>query len=260
MLPLGGPASQQGRLAADHIMKRAVPYSGPTGTYACKVLHITAAIIGLSVEKLRKVGYYPQSVTVHVPDHTGYYPTSQQMTLRLAVRPASGRLLSAQIIGRSGIDGRIDVLSTALQAGMSVFDLEVLELSHAPQYGSAKDPVNVVGMVASNLLRGDLHIVPPRELDRHLQDWQIIDVRSPENFANGHVPSARNFPIDSLRENLAGIDKRRPVLVYSRVGYHGYLVYRTLVQLGYQVANLDGGLKLLVEGGFGIGLVPSGSD
>jgi rhodanese-related sulfurtransferase len=118
----------------------------------------------------------------------------------------------------------------------------------------------MIGMIASNLLRGDLHIVTPRELDGHLNDWQIIDVRSPEDFRKEHVPSALNVPIDTLRESLAGIDKKRPVVVYSRVGYHGYLAYRTLMQLGYQVVNLDGGLKLLIEGGSGIGLVSTSSD
>jgi len=260
VLPLGGRASQQGRLAADHIMKRAIPYTGHVGTYSCKVFRLTAAIIGTSVERLREMGYYPLSVTVHVPDHEAYYPSSQQMTLRVAFQPSGGRLLGAQIIGHSGVDQRADVLSTSLQAGMSVFDLELLQLLYAPQYGTGKDPVNMVGMVASNLLRGDLHLVSPRELDGHLQDWQIIDVRSPENFARGHIPSARNIPIDELRGSLDDIDKQCPVVVYSRVGYHGYLAYRTLVQSGYQVANLDGGLKLITEGGFGIGLVSSRSD
>ena len=260
MLPLGSRASQQGRLAADHIMKRGVPSSGHVGTYSCKVFRLTAAVIGFSVERLEEVGYHPKSVTVHVPDHEAYYPSSQQMTLRLAFQPSGGRLLGAQIIGRSGVDQRADVLSTALQAGMSVFDLERLQLLYAPQYGTGKDPVNVAGMVASNLLRGDLHMVSPRELDGHLQDWQIIDVRSPDLFAKGHVPSAQNIPIDELRGRLADIHKQCPVLVYSRVGYHGYLAYRTLVQLGYRAANLNGGLKLLVEGGFGIGLVSSGSE
>lgn len=260
MLPLGSRASQQGRLAANHIMKRGVPYSGHVGTYSCKVFRLTAAVIGFSVERLEEVGYHPKSVTVHVPDHEAYYPSSQQMTLRLAFQTSGGRLLGAQIIGRSGVEQRADVLSTALQAGMSVFDLELLQLLYAPQYGTGKDPVNVAGMVASNLLRGDLHMVSPRELVGHLQDWQILDVRSPDHFAKGHVPSARNIPIDEMRGRLAEIDKQCPVLVYSRVGYHGYLAYRNLVQLGYRAANLNGGLKLLVEGGFGIGLVSSGSE
>ena len=102
-------------------------------------------------------------------------------------------------------------------------------------------------MIASNLVRGDLYVISPRDLGDHLLDWQIVDVRSPENFATCHVPSAVNVPIDELRENLDKFDKQRPMVVYSRVGYHGYLAYRTLVQSGYQVANLDGGLKLLIE-------------
>lgn len=113
----------------------------------------------------------------------------------------------------------------------------------------------MVGMIASNLVRGDLHVVTPRELVDHLRDWQIIDVRSPESFATGHVPSAVNVPIDELRENLIKFDKQQPMVVYSRVGYHCYLAYRTLIQSGYQVAILNGGLKLLIEGGSDIRLV-----
>lgn len=248
ILPPGSTASYQGRLAADHILGRAAPYRGRIGVCSFKVLHQTAAIVGPSVELLREAGYFPRSVTVHVPDFPGYYPASQQMTLRLAFQADGGRILSAQIIGRLGVERRIDVLSTALQAGMSVFDLEALELSHMPQYGSSRDAVNVAGMVASNLLRGDLHLVSARELEDHLDEWQIIDVRPPESFAASHVPLARNIPIDNLREGLFGIDKRRFVVVYSRVGYHGYLAYRILKQSGYDVANLDGGLKLLMDG------------
>lgn len=260
MLPPGATASYQGRLAADHIMKRAVPYRGRVGVCSFKVFHLTAAIMGPSVEQLQELGYFPQSVTVHVPDFAGYYPVSQQMTLRLAFQPGNGRILGAQILGRLGVEGRIDVLSTALQAGMSVFDLEALELSRTPQYGSSRDLVNVGGMVASNLLRGDLHLVSGRDLEAHLHDWQIIDVRSPDSFAASHVSSARNIPLDNLRESLAFIDKQPFVVVYSRVGYHGYLAYRILKQFGYDVANLDGGLKLLIEGGSAAYLLSHGPD
>jgi len=251
VLPQGGRGSQQGRIAADHIMKRAVPHRGCFATYSCKVVHLTAAIAGLSVERLREIGHYPQFVTVHVPEHAGYYPASHQMTLRLAFQADSGRVLGAQIIGRSGVERRIDVLSTVLQSDMTVFDLEALQLSYAPEYGSAKDPVNIVGMVAGNLLRGDLHLVTAQQLYNYLAHPQIIDVRPREDFAKVHVKSAVNIPIDTLRDNLGCIDKQRKVIVYSRVGYHGYLAYRTLVQLGYNVSNLDGGLKLLIEGGSG---------
>ncbi|KAJ5152550.1 hypothetical protein N7492_009830 [Penicillium capsulatum] len=260
LAPLDGSANLQGHLAADHIMKRAIPYHGPTGVYSCKLPRLTAAIIGPSVEMLKRAGYYPLSVTAHTPDHPGYYPTSHQTTTRLAFQPSSGRLLSAQVLGRSGVERRIDVLSTALHARLSVFDLEMLELSYTTQYGSRRDPVNTVSMIASNLVRGDLHVATPHELGAHLHDWQIVDVRSPENFATCHVPTAVNVPIDTLRDNLAKFDKQHRIVVYSRVGYHGYLAYRTLIQSGYQVANLDGGLKLLIEGGYDIPLVSVSRD
>lgn len=247
---MSGASNRQGRLAADHIFTRATAYPGTAGTHVYHVFHLTAAITGLSVSELRQIGYDPQSVTIHQPDHAGYFPSAQQLTLRVAFERASGVLLGAQIIGHSGVDGRIDVLATAMQAGMTVFDLEHLELSYMPQYGSVRDPVNLAGSVGSNLLRGDLHIVHPQDLQGHLHEWPIIDVRSAEHFAQGHLPLARNIPIDTLRSRLAEIGKDRPVLVYSRVGYHGYLAYRNLVQSGYRAANLDGGLKLFTDGGY----------
>lgn len=259
-LPLNGPASQQARIAADHIMNRAIPHRGCSTTYSCKAFNLTAAITGISVERLREVGYYHQFVTVHVPDHAGYYPASHQITLRLAFQPDSGRILGAQIVGRSGVERRIDVLATAIDAGMTVFDLETIKLSHAPQYGSAKDPVNVVGMVASDLLRGDVHLVTAQQLENHIGTTQIIDVRSPEDFTKEHVASAVNIPIDTLRDNLRSIDKQQEIVVYSRVGYHGYLAYRILVQSGYTVYNLDGGIKLLIEGGLGSDLLSNESN
>lgn len=171
------------------------------------------------------------------------------MALRLVFQPVSGILLSAQILGRTGVDKQIDVFSVALQSGLTVFELENLELSYAPEYGSARDPVNVVGMVAGNLVRGDLHTVTASQLQNHLDVRQIIDVRSPESFAQGHIRSPVHIPIDALRHNLASIDKRRLVVVYSHVGYHGYLAYRIPIRLGYEIFNLDGGFKLFLEGG-----------
>ncbi|KAJ5166084.1 hypothetical protein N7492_006380 [Penicillium capsulatum] len=259
-LPLSVPASQQGRIAADHIMKRAVPYPGCFTTYCCKIRNLTAGISGVSVERLKEAGYYPKFVTVYVPDHTGYYPSSHQMMLRLAFQSDTGRIIGAQIIGRSGVESRVDVLSTAIQARMTVFDLETIKLSYAPQYGSAKHPINVVGMVASNLLRGDVRLTTARQLESHLGTSQIIDVRPPEDFSKQHVRLAVNIPIDTLRDSLGYIDKEREIIVYSRVGYHGYLAYRILVQLGYTVSNLDGGMKLMIEGGWGPALLSSESN
>jgi rhodanese-related sulfurtransferase len=189
-------------------------------------------------------------VTIHTPDREGYYPASGHLTLRIIFEAYTGRLLGAQAVGKFGVDKRIDVLSTALQAGMSVFDLGQLELSYAPQYGSARDPVNLAGCTASNVVTQDLCVLHPDELVGHTSRWQIIDVRSAKDFSNDHIPAADNIPIDMLRQNIATIKKDSPIIVYSRVGYHGYIAYRILKQLGYQVANLDGGWKLWQAGGY----------
>jgi rhodanese-related sulfurtransferase len=178
------------------------------------------------------------------------------MTLKVIFDPSTGRLLGAEAVGKSGIDKRIDVLSTALQAGMTVYDLEHLELAYAPPYGSAKDPVNMAGFVASNVLRGDVEIVHPEELnlDDGEVEMEIVDVRSKKEFDGGHLKGARNLPIDGLRESLEkgvlGNGKGKKVLVYCQIGYRGYLGYRILKQKGFEVKNLDGGYKSVLEGGF----------
>lgn len=248
-LALGGPANRQGRLAVDHILGVPTPYRGNVGTFVCKIFDLTAAVTGLSIKALRAAGYSPIWVTVHPPDHAGYYPGSQPMTLRVAFEPVTGYLLGAQIVGKKGVDKRIDILSTALQARMSIFDLEHLELAYAPPYGAAKDPVNMAGFVGADVLRRQVKIVHPDELSCLLSSWQMIDVRSPDEFEQGHLPNAVNIPIDKLRSNLSLINKTQSVLVYCWVGYRGYLAYRILTQLGYNVSNLDGGFKMALEGG-----------
>jgi NADPH-dependent 2,4-dienoyl-CoA reductase/sulfur reductase-like enzyme/rhodanese-related sulfurtransferase len=250
ILALGGPGSRQGRLVADHIYKRASVYSGDVDTTISRVFRLTAGITGMPIQKLRSIGYNPLWVTIHTPDHEGYYPASSHLTLRIIFEAYTGRLLGAQAVGKVGVDKRIDVLSTALQASMSVFDLEQLELSYAPQYGSSRDPVNLAGCTASNVVRRDLYVLHPDELVGHTSKWQIIDVRRAEDFSKDHVLDAENIPIDKLRQDIASIKKDSPVLVYSRVGYHGYIAYRILKQLGYEAANLDGGWKLWQSGGY----------
>jgi NADPH-dependent 2,4-dienoyl-CoA reductase/sulfur reductase-like enzyme/rhodanese-related sulfurtransferase len=250
---LAGPANRQGRLAADNIFGRAIPYRGNVGTSACKVFGLTIASTGLSVHTLQGMGKKPQWVTVHPPDHAGYYPGSHAITLKVIFDPVTGKLLGAQAVGMSGVDKRIDVLSTAIQAKMTIFDLEHLELAYAPPYGSAKDPVNMAGFVGSNLLRGDVEIVHPEELSMaQLEEsrTQIVDVRSKTEFARGHFKGAVNLPINELRGSLATLDKEKRVVVYCQVGYRGYLGYRILKQNGFEVTNLDGGFKSVVEGGF----------
>jgi NADPH-dependent 2,4-dienoyl-CoA reductase/sulfur reductase-like enzyme/rhodanese-related sulfurtransferase len=249
-LRLAGPANRQGRLAADHICGKSADYRGNVGTSVCKVFDLTVASTGLAVKALREMGRDPLWVTVHPPDHAGYYPGANKMTLKVIFENETGRLLGAQAIGASGIDKRIDILSTALQAQMTIFDLEHLELSYAPPYGSAKDPVNMAGFVGGNVLRGDVQIIHSEELQREMSGALVVDVRSPEEFHCGHVSGAVNLPIDTLRENVSTLEKGRRVIVYCQVGYRGYLAYRILKQKGFDVVNLDGGYKLLVNGGY----------
>ncbi|KAJ9419413.1 hypothetical protein QL093DRAFT_2363880 [Fusarium oxysporum] len=207
--------------------------------------------VGLSVEAFRRLGHDPLWVTVHPPDHAGYYPGSQIMTIKLVFQKETGRIWGAQIVGKAGVDKRIDVLATAMQFGGTVFDLEHLELAYAPPYGSAKDPVNMAGFVASNVLRGDCDIIHAEQLNQaKLGKLQIVDVRSPEEFANGHLSKAINLPVDSLRHHFGVLDKSLPTVVYCQVGYRGYLAYRILKQGGFDVANLDGGFKMVAEGGY----------
>jgi rhodanese-related sulfurtransferase len=196
------------------------------------------------------MGRAPLWVTVHPPDHAGYYPGAHAMTLKVVFERETGRLLGAQATGVSGVDKRIDVLSTAMQAGLTVFDLEHLELAYAPPYGSAKDPVNMAGFVGSNVLRGDVQIVHAEELNIQQGAAQIVDVRSPEEFSRGHMPFAVNLPINKLRDGITTLDRGRRVIVYCWVGYRGYLAYRILKQNGFDVVNLDGGYKTVVDGGY----------
>jgi NADPH-dependent 2,4-dienoyl-CoA reductase/sulfur reductase-like enzyme/rhodanese-related sulfurtransferase len=251
MLALAGPANRQGRMAADHICGNTVDYRGNVGTSVCQVFGLTLGFVGLSTQALRQLGHDPLSITVHPPDHAGYFPGSQNMTIKLAFRKKTGNIMGAQIIGKGGVDKRIDVLATAMQFGSTVFDLEHLELGYAPPYGSAKDAVNMAGFVASNVLRGDCKIVQAEQLTREkLDKLQVVDVRSPEEFARGHLHQAVNLPLNDLRHQLATLDSSRPTLVYCQVGYRGYLAYCILRQFGFDVVNLDGGFKTVIQGGY----------
>lgn len=251
VLALAGPANRQGRMAADHIFGRPVEYRGNVGTSVCQVFGLTIGSVGLSVDALRKMGRHPLWVTIHPPDHASYYPGAHPITLKAIFERETGRLWGAQAVGPAGVDKRIDVIATAMQAGMTIYDLEHLELAYAPPYGSAKDPVNMAGFVGSNVLRGDSQIIHAEDLTRDaLAKVQIIDVRSPKEFSRGHIPSAINIPVDDLRGQITALDRSRLIVVYCQVGYRGYLAFRILKQAGFDVVNLDGGFKTLSEGGF----------
>ncbi|KAK4443895.1 FAD/NAD-linked reductase, partial [Podospora aff. communis PSN243] len=250
VLALAGPANRQGRMAADHIFGKDVSYRGNVGAAVVKVFGLTVGVTGLSVEGLRRLGIDPLWVSAHPPDHAGYYPGAHPITLKVAFEKGTGKILGAQGVGTAGVDKRIDVLSTAIQADMTVFDLEHLELCYAPPYGSAKDPINMVGFIGSNVLRGDVDIVHGQDLTpADLNKMQVVDVRSPGEFSRGHLKFAKNIPVNDLRGDMAELDKSKKTVVYCQVGYRGYLADRILKQKGFDVVNLDGGYKSVADAG-----------
>lgn len=242
-VPLAGPANRQGRIAADNVFGRKSKYRGTQGTAILGCFGTTAAITGLSEKALQRLGRPYRKVYVHPAHHAGYYPGAEGMSLKLLFDPATGKLLGAQGVGGAGVDKRIDVLAVAVQAGMTVFDLEEMELCYAPQFGSAKDPVNMAGFVAGGLLRGDHPQTDWEEVAAMVDKPLLLDVRTPLEFANGHIPDAINIPVDDLRNRLAELPKNRPIVAYCQVGQRGYLATRILMQAGYDVTNLGGGYK-----------------
>lgn len=245
-VPLAGPANRQGRIAADHICGRKSTYRGTQGTAIVGVFGKTAAMTGHNEKQLQRAGRTYKKIYIHPNDHAGYYPGATQMTLKLLFNPDDGTIWGAQAVGTNGVDKRIDVIAMAIQAGMTVYDLEEVELCYAPQYGSAKDAINMAGFVASGVLRGDHPVV-------HLGDEQtisesneshLLDVRSEQEFARGHLPNAHNIPLEVLREKLPELPRDRPLVVYCQVGLRGYMATRLLQQNDFEVANLSGGYRL----------------
>ncbi|MFO0901254.1 MAG: FAD-dependent oxidoreductase [Pirellulales bacterium] len=244
-VPLAGPANRQGRIAADNVFGRDSRYRGTQGTAIVGLFGRTAAMTGASEKALRRAGRPFRMVYVHPAHHAGYYPGGEGMTLKLLFAPDDGRILGAQAVGGAGVDKRIDVLAVAIQAGMTVYDLEEMELAYAPQFGSAKDPVNMAGFVAAGLLRGDHPQIDLAELLATPADQRplLLDVRTPAEFAAGSVPGAINVPVDELRARLTELPADRPIVAYCQVGQRGYLATRILLQAGRDVRNLSGGYR-----------------
>lgn len=244
-VPLAGPANRQGRIAADHIFGRSSTFRGTQGTAIVGLFDQTAAMTGASEKVLQRAAVPYRAIYVHPAHHAGYYPGAQPMTLKVLFDPESGQLLGAQGIGGAGVDKRIDVLAVAIQARMTVYDLEEMELSYAPQYGSAKDPVNMAGFVAAGLLRGDQPQIGVAELMSTPSEQQpfLLDVRSEAEFAGGHIPGATNISVDELRSRLDELPTDQKIVAYCKVGQRGYLATRILKQSGFDVVNLSGGYK-----------------
>lgn len=244
-VPLAGPANRQGRIAADNIFGRASRYRGTQGTAIVRVFDKTAAMTGASEKSLKRAGHSYRKVYIHPTNHAGYYPGAQAMTLKLLFDPETGKVLGAQAVGGEGVDKRIDVLAVAIQAGMNVFDLEEMELAYSPQYGSAKDPINMAGFVAAGLMRGD-H--PQVDVDVVVaapagNSPYLVDVRTTHEFSQGHIPGAVNVSVDQLRNRLDELPRDCPIAVYCQVGQRGYLATRILRQAGFDASNVSGGYR-----------------
>lgn len=242
-VPLAGPANRQGRIAADNVFGRSMKYRGTQGTAILGFFDRTAAITGASEKSLRRTGRPYRKIYVHPTHHAGYYPGAEAMTLKLLFEATTGRVLGAQGVGGAGVDKRIDVLAAAIQAGMTVFDLEEMELAYAPQFGSAKDPINMAGFVASGLLRGDHPQVDWEAVETATEKPFLLDVRTPTEYAGGHISDAVNIPIDELRSRFEELPRSTPIVAYCQVGQRGYLATRILMQKGFTVSNLGGGYK-----------------
>ncbi len=240
LLPLAGPANRQGRIAADAICGHPAEFHGTQGTAICGVFDLAVASTGASEKALQRAGIKGyDKVYVHAANHAGYYPGATRMHLKLIFRTSDGILLGAQAVGKAGVDKRIDVIAMAIQKGGTIYDLEEAELCYAPQFGSAKDPVNFAGMIAANHLRGDSPLL--QWSDPRLASFDLLDVRDTDEFEEGHAPGARNIPLNDLRAALDSLAKERPLAVYCAVGGRAHNAVRILRQHGFNAANVSGG-------------------
>jgi NADPH-dependent 2,4-dienoyl-CoA reductase/sulfur reductase-like enzyme/rhodanese-related sulfurtransferase len=243
LVPLAGPANRQGRIAADVICGRPARFRGVQGTAICGFFGLTAALTGATEKSLRRAGIDDyQAVYLHPGHHVGYYPGAKPIHLKLLFRKSDGRVLGAQAIGEEGVERRIDIISMAIQKEATVFDLEEAEFCYAPQFGAAKDPVNVAGMVAANVTRGDVELASwPRleEQDGHF----LLDVREPGEFDVARIPGAVNIPLGQLRERIHELPRDREIWVNCGVGQRAYYACRLLDQHGYRARNLSGGYQ-----------------
>jgi NADPH-dependent 2,4-dienoyl-CoA reductase/sulfur reductase-like enzyme/rhodanese-related sulfurtransferase len=244
IVPLAGPANRQGRIAADGISGRPSRYASTQGTGIVKVFDLTAGMTGATERTLQRLGRPYRKVHVHPNGHASYYPGTHAMHLKVLFDPEDGRLLGAQAVGVDGVDKRIDVLAVALRAGMTIEDLEHLELAYAPPYGSAKDPVNMAGFVGGNLLRGDVALWYAEEWPNLPEGAVLLDVRSETEHAEWAIPDSILIPHKELRGRLSEVPAGAPVYVYCRSGFRSYLAQRILVQSGWPDARTLAGGEL----------------
>lgn len=246
MIPLAWPANRQGRLLADIVHGRAESiYKGTMGTSIAKVFEMTVASTGVNEKVLQRLEIPYEVVHVQANSHAGYYPNAYPILLKLIFNKESGEIYGAQAVGRDGVDKRIDVIATAMKAKLKVMDLPDLELAYAPPYSSAKDPVNMVGYAASNMIEGLVHIVQWHEIDDIVEKGgYLIDVREPHELKQGIIKGSVNIPLDELRDRLHEIPTNQEIYITCQLGMRGYVAARILMENGYAAKNVDGGFKL----------------
>ena len=246
LIPLAWPANRQGRIVADTILGiRQKPYTGSLGTSILKAFDLTVSATGLNEKTLKRLGIPYMVTTVNRNDHASYYPGATPLTLKLIFNK-EGDILGAQAIGYKGVDKRIDIIATAIKGNLKVWDLQEVEVAYAPPYNSAKDPVNIAGYAAENMINGEHETFRYFEIDELLQDsnYQLLDVRTKMENRLGTIKDSINIDVNELRDNLDSLNRDKTYLVFCQVGLRGYLAYRILVQNGFKVKNLDGGYRL----------------
>ncbi|MCG6200113.1 FAD-dependent oxidoreductase [Psychromonas antarctica] len=244
IVPLAGPANRQGRMAANNMFGRQETYQGTQGTAICKIFDLAVGATGKNEKQLKREGIEFEKVYVHTASHASYYPGSEIVSFKLLFDPQTGKILGAQAAGKDGVDKRIDIMAVAQRAGMTVEQLQHLELTYAPPYGSAKDVINQAAFVACNIIKGDAMPIHYDEID-NLSDQQILlDVRNPDELQNeGYIAGAINIPVDELRQRMGELPKDKEIVIYCQVGLRGNVAYRQLVNNGYTAYNLIGGYR-----------------
>ena len=245
LISLSGPANKQGRIAADNICGKDSRYSGSQGSSIIKVFNMTAAVTGLNEKSAKKAGLFVDKVILSPMSHAGYYPGGKVMTMKVVFEKETYRLLGAQIVGYEGVDKRIDVLATAIRAGMKATDLNELDLAYAPPYSSAKDPVNMAGFMIENIASGQLKQFHLEDINDLPLDGSVtlLDARTEGEFSRGHVTGFINIPVDQLRENLNKLPKDKPVYVMCQSGLRSYIACCILKGEGYDAYNFSGGYR-----------------
>ncbi|MFC3912398.1 FAD-dependent oxidoreductase [Pseudaeromonas sharmana] len=244
VIPLAGPANRQGRMAADNMLGRDISYTRTQGTAICKVFDLAVASTGLNEKRIKALGLAYEKIYVHPASHASYYPGAHPVSFKLLFDPQNGRILGAQAVGKDGVDKRIDVLAVAMRAGLTVMQLEELELTYAPPFGSARDVINQAGMVAANVINGDEVVCHSEDILALTADQLLLDVRNPGELTSiGQIPGAINIPVDELRQRLSELPTDKEILVTCQVGLRGHVACRMLRNAGFKARNLSGGFK-----------------